>query len=950
MAYVKIEWFIFLKGFAGDEVSDSMFKYAFKRVIRSYRLFIALTIGVLLATTFFASTNVAADLLSRDALDATIEGILYDFNVDSEGFNWTISEMEDLENDLRDIDGIVDSTHSSLINFEFNNTGVNMTIAGIESSSPLMSGIKVISGNLVLGANETYVVQGSANESLFEIGQEVEVAIGVSRGYFPPYIIYRNLTVVGYVDVPERNLGAMGAANSGLEAIAMGLGGGARGFTRDTLYNYLITDWELSLRSILVEAAGVANHSSVQIRNRIHLAIDRASILDPYDISASTDRVLDIGDVVSSRATAYDASVTSTLGVPLFFYQIIQILMSLQFLILALPIFLLSYFTGTMVSDVGYNFRRREIGLLLTKGYERKTIKRMFLVEGALIGGIAGVVSIFLGTFAAYYVLGVTNVDIIQGITSNWVSIILAIILGMFLSLISVWRPAGRASKLEIIDALKQYIYVEETAEYKKLLPTISLILGSYKMIVWTLGIDMNGLMGSIGLGNFFISILIVAWLVIDGMLNTFGPLLFLYGATKVFIRGSHKFQESVMTVGQRYFGAFGKLATRNIKRNPARTSTLVFIIALIVSYGIFATGSLFSQYDYTERTAKFDVGADVRLELNFGANVTELLSTTEAYDSVLAVTPEYHLDLKAGTNTIDARGIRPDEWTDVAFWESSWFLGDLNQMLEELGDDGIILSVDVANQLELEVGDILNVKGPFATGTYPLTIVGLVGFISPIEQFMGGFDFGVGGHYTSFVSESFLNSSNLIYTSTANILIDIGLNTNGTELQEQLILELDDVYSSFSVTTEMVDYESSVIRSGTTKIQWLAISFAIVLAMVGTALVVILTLQEKDSEIALLSVRGFSKWQLFKTLLAEVMVTVLFALLLGVGVGILENIGQVSQSNENATGLIRYQVVLGGDATYTILMLLVVVLLAAIVPVWWSSRRPESKVDLLRS
>ncbi|MCK5389837.1 MAG: ABC transporter permease, partial [Candidatus Thorarchaeota archaeon] len=211
-------------------------------------------------------------------------------------------------------------------------------------------------------------------------------------------------------------------------------------------------------------------------------------------------------------------------------------------------------------------------------------------------------------------------------------------------------------------------------------------------------------------------------------------------------------------------------------------------------------------------------------------------------------------------------------------------------------------------------------------------------------------FAFGISGDYTSFVSESFLNSSNLIYTSTANILIDTSPDTNGTALQQQLIVELDGVYSSFSVTTEMFDYESSVIRSGTTKIQWLAISFAIVLALVGTALVVILTLQEKDSEIALLSVRGFSKWQLFKTLLAEVMVTVVFALILGVGVGILENIGQVSQSNESATGLIRYQVALGGDATYTILALLGVVLLAAIMPVWWSSRRPESKVDLLRS
>jgi len=927
-----------------------MFKYAFKRVIRSYRLFIALTIGVLLATSFFAATNVAADILSRSALDASVEDILYDFNVDSEGLNWTIAEIDDLENVLRDIDGVVDSTHSSIIEFEFNNTGVNMTLAGLESSSTLMSGVQVISGSLTLGANETYVVRGSTNESLFELGQEVEVAVGVSRGYLPPTIIYRNLTVVGYVDMPDRNRDALAGATGGMFAMLMGLGGGARGFTMSVSYNYMIADWDLSFQSIIEEAGEIANHTKIQIQNRIHLQIDRASVLDPYDVGASSDRITAIGDIVSLRASTYDTGVSNTLQFPLFFYQITQIIMTMSFLTLSLPIFLLSYFTGTMVSDVGYNFRRREIGLLLTKGFERQTIKRMFLVEGVLIGGIAGAVSIFLGTFAAYYVLGVSNVNIIQGITSNYVSVILAIILGMFLGLLCVWRPAGRASKLEILDALKQYVFVEETAEYKKLLPTISLILGTYKMIVWTLGIDMSGLLGSIGLGNFFISILIVGWIALDGVLNTFGPLLFLYGATKVFIRGSHKFQETVMNAGRRYFGAFGRLATRNIKRNPARTSTLVFIIALIVSYGIFATGSLFSQADYTERTARFDVGADVRLELNPGANVTDLLSSTAAYDSVLAVTPEYHLNLIAGTSTIDARGIRPDEWTDVAFWESSWFLGDLTQMLDELGDDGIILSVDVANRLELEVGDTLDVKGPFATGSHPLTIVGLVGFLSPIEQMMGGFDFGIGGTYTSFVSESFLNSSNLIFTSTTNILIDIDQNTNGTELQQQLIIDLDGVYSSFSVTTEMVDYESSVIRSGTTKIQWLAISFAIILALVGTALVVILTLQEKDSEIALLSVRGFSKWQLFKTLLAEVMVTVIFALLLGVGVGVLENIGQVAQSNENATGLIRYQVVLGGDATYTILTLLGVVILAAIMPVWWSSRRPESKIDLLRS
>ena len=120
-----------------------MFRYAFKRVARSYRLFIALTIGVLLATTFFAATNVAADVLSRDALNASVEEYLYDFGIESPSSNWTISDIQDLEDSIMEIDGILDSTHSTQFTFEFNNTGVNMTLAAIEMSSDLTTGLQV---------------------------------------------------------------------------------------------------------------------------------------------------------------------------------------------------------------------------------------------------------------------------------------------------------------------------------------------------------------------------------------------------------------------------------------------------------------------------------------------------------------------------------------------------------------------------------------------------------------------------------------------------------------------------------------------------------------------------------------------------------------------------------------------------------------------------------------
>ncbi|MFW9964777.1 MAG: ABC transporter permease, partial [Candidatus Sifarchaeia archaeon] len=453
-----------------------MFRYALKRVARSYRLFIALTVGVLLATTFFASTNVAADVLSKDALDASIEGYLFDFSVESELSNWTVSDIDALETDLDNLTGIVESTRSSQFVFELNNTGVNMTLAGLEMSSDLTTGLQLISGRSTLGPNETYIVSGSANESLFELDQIVKVEIVVLRGFNPPLVIQRNLTVAGYVYLPEDTRDSIIQSPS-VDFFNLFSGGdmSALGLFSQSSYNLMLSDWDLTVQSILEEASEVSLHTKIAVRNLIHLQIDRDRYLDPYDIGASLSRLGQIEASISSRSSQYDANVISNLEITLTLYQFTQLGMNLQFVSLSLPIFLLAYFTGTMVSDVGYNFRRREIGLLLTKGYQNHTIKRMFLIEGALVGGIAGAVSIFLGTAAAYFVLGITGVNFVTAVLSNSVAIILSIIVGMFLGLFSVWRPAGRASKLEILDALKQYIYVEDVSEYKRLLPTISL-------------------------------------------------------------------------------------------------------------------------------------------------------------------------------------------------------------------------------------------------------------------------------------------------------------------------------------------------------------------------------------------------------------------------------------------------------------------------------------------
>ena len=618
-----------------------MFRYALKRVLKSYRLFVALTLSVLVATTFFASTNVAADILARNALDSSLEGVVYEYVINSSPSNWTTDTLDEIEAELAQIPEITDYTKMTAFQYDYNNSEDDrFQFFGIQWDSLYTSELSVVAGSESLGPNETYIVSGSINESLFTVGDEITVQIPVALSSAPfQSILEWNFTVAGVVSIPQDT--REGLQQNQFAGVLLG----AFGLSFETPYNMMLTDWDLDGVPIIEASANIENRTQVGILNSYHVSVDRTTLIDPYDIEASQERLQGIQSRIESRLDRFDVSVTSTLTFPLFAYMIISLMMNFTFISLSLPIFFMAYFTGTMVSEVGYNLRRREIGLLLTKGYKRGTIRNMFLIEGSIVGVIAGVVSVFLGSYISWIVLQITGLDFLTVMTNNLSAITLSVILGMFLAIVSVWRPANRASKLEIIDALKQYVYVEETSEYKRLLPTIAFVLGSYKIILWILGISASQMVDLLNLrGNITLAILVIVLVGLDAILNFLGPLAFLYGATKLFIRGSQKFQEVVVNAGSRFFGAFGKLATRNVKRNPARNAAMVFLLALIVSYGVFAVGSLFSENSVVERNSLSDVRADVRLELSGTVNLTETLDIVENHQHRIRGThPDIH-------------------------------------------------------------------------------------------------------------------------------------------------------------------------------------------------------------------------------------------------------------------------------------------------------------------
>jgi ABC-type lipoprotein release transport system permease subunit len=578
------------------------------------------------------------------------------------------------------------------------------------------------------------------------------------------------------------------------------------------------------------------------------------------------------------------------------------------------------------------------------------------MFEGAIIGLIGGVAGLFCGTAIAHLILDVSMETPFIALSANPINTTVIIGFGLIIALWSVRGPADRAAKLDPLDSLKQYIYIEEQREYKNLLPRIALILGTYKIVVWILGISMQTLLATAMSSGFIVLIAVALWTPIDALLNFIGPILFLYGLTKMLLSGSQRFQELVVRVGGRFFGPFGALATRNVKRNPVRNAALVFTVALIVSYGLFSVGSLFAEQDRLERTNLYYVGSDVSASFLTGSNMTEIQESAQNFEGVTDLTVEYRLTMTSTRGGVDVRGMEPATWTEAAFYETSWFSGAvLEDVLSNFTGNKIILSVSLARQLELRVGNSITLRGTSSSDLHRMDIVALIGYVSPIEDLamrftgdMGG-EFAFGGTYPSYVPSDYLNETGLEDISTGHLLLKTISGTNGTLLEQEISAAFPEVVGTDSTTTRVAASQENTFQVGGTRARWVGILFGGVLAVVGTLLIVGLTLKEKEYETTLLGVRGFTREQTLKVLAGEVLVMVLFSLLLGLLTGFIQLFGDIANVSENTQILVRPQIVLSPLAIFGMAAIAIAVLISALIPVLMTSRFTEDKVDVLR-
>src|SRR4030043_1646608 len=196
--------------------------YPVRRIIRSWKLFAALLIGVALASVFFAGIDVKANSTARQALDQQIRNILVDLEFTA---NLNSSNLTRAKPEISNIYGVtgvetLGRTWAPVATYNQPTVVVDQTVINQTEIVPfgylqfaiLTNNSRVYEGwqnkpGEELGVNETYILKGSSSYSLAE-NVNVGDVIQTSFTFYAPKLANStpfnlNLTVKGFAQLSD---------------------------------------------------------------------------------------------------------------------------------------------------------------------------------------------------------------------------------------------------------------------------------------------------------------------------------------------------------------------------------------------------------------------------------------------------------------------------------------------------------------------------------------------------------------------------------------------------------------------------------------------------------------------------------------------------------------------------------------------------------------------------
>ena len=901
-----------------------MYSYALKRLTRGRGIFLALFLSVALAATLFSGILQAADSVGASMLGKALGATDIDIVSSAEDRNLTRTSLAEVEEAIGMLEHVAWVEH--LIRsvelgpgegMEVSLPGVNasmpFTIVAIASDSSLVQGMEGLDR---LEPGKIYVAQDSVNASLFREGETITLTVPT---YVPGGSIIdiqkrsTQFTVGGVVGVDDRLFSiAFGRYADFLTSLLTDSGLASR----RPLHQLILLSEESFLEWMHEIYAEHRRHTRVLIAETV-IGLEREALVDPWNIEGSWSRVDTIYERVNGLGARYGYVPVNYLGELLNVLGGVSSQMKTNTLLVAAPVFFTAWYLGVTVSDISLGLRRREIGLLFTRGFTHGQAFYVFLFEAVIISLFAGVVGILLG--AAIIPLVMPGLSIAQVFGSvSLVTLVASLLFSCALAVSAIYKPAKRAVNLDIVDALMEYQSEEETGSWHE--AALALLLGLYSVAMLVVGITVEQFRPETG--NLVVFLLYSTWWGVDFILSYISPILIFWGAAKLFIQHLPVFHEVLGRISERLVGDIAIFSTLSSRRNARRTAAYAFMAALILGYGVSVIGGIASTDDFTERITRISIGADASVWLFDFEDADAIRDKVAGVEGVAAATVETLFDAESIVGTIPVRVIDPLEWREIAYLEEEWIEGEFVFEIMNETHTNAILGKRAARITDVEIGM------PWLLGLgdkiHTFTVVGFFGRDSGTgEQIQNP---------TLYVPDTFDLREK--YVSLSRILVKLEEGADLPRVKAD-IEALDPDIQGVDIAEDIVENTSkNILLAGPRKVEELGVYFAALVSSVGIVIIVSTTLRIRLKELTVMAIRGFSSRQLAVTLLVESLGMTLFSMALGLGVGLVTLHGEARLFNAAVTLMLERRVVFPPSAQLTLLVVVALLIISTIIPI----------------
>ncbi|MBM7791354.1 ABC transporter permease [Tenggerimyces flavus] len=484
--------------------------------------------------------------------------------------------------------------------------------------------------------------------------------------------------------------------------------------------------------------------------------------------------------------------------------------------------------------------RTRELALLRCVGANRRQVFRGVLLESFLVGTIASLVGVAVGTaLAAITTLGVKQLgpDLQLGtleVTAS--SVLIPIAVGLVTTVLAALLPASKATRVSPLAALRPDLAVSVRSRGG----VVRLVIALVVLVGGAAGLKLGADSGALPLG------------IGGGLLSFFGILLLGPVLAPAVIR-------LVSLVTTSLGGVPARVASTNAVRNPGRTaatSTALLVgVTLIV---MMSVGAL-----TVERTTIKALAANFPLDIAVRAVGDTLPRSTidavEGVDGLSAQTVVTGAIGKVGEQDLQLFGIDPAAAATVLRSTDTF---------DGLRDGVAVLPEGIAEELGVKQGGSLTVSTPAGKGIFQVRVGG--GFSEANGVVLTPRD----------LARVAPDAGEVAVWARASDSADLTKTVHGLESAIGVDGRIE---GGAKMRAEYYDLMNILLLVATG-----LLAVAVLIALVGVGNTLSLSVLERTREQALLRALGLTKGQLRRTLAGEAVLVASVAIVLGIPLGLL--------------------------------------------------------------